>query len=214
MTGQSKLNNEVMVTDAMRERLNNLYSLPARVEEDNRKLKEVDKNMFAKITDETEHYLLGAEQIVYGAINGNALQDNLDLYNELEVAGKKPKLIKVIYDNLINGNLGQYTIVNIIKKDGLYYIRDRSNFKDECMELGWWFLDRKNRAYTRGVMVATFTRTGVNEVNCVFNCEEGRVWRMVELNDAMLERRRTFSKFELKERTKHLIYNRKGKRIR
>ena len=213
-TMTSKLNNEGKITDAMRERLDRLYTAPERVAKANEKLKKIDPNMFFKITNKTEHYLLGAEQIVHKEANGTAFPDNMDLYFELNNEDKKPSLIKVQYDNLTTGMKDQYSILVIIKIDGIYYARDRSNFKDECKELGFWFLERNDKIYVRCVLCAVFTLQSENEVNCNFTTENGSVWKLIEQNTAILERRKKISKFELKQRTKYSIYNRKGKRIR
>ena len=215
MTGQSKLNNEAVIDDKMRERLNNLYAIDYNAERATEKLHKVDKNMYVKVMDFNEMYIQTAEQIVYNTLTGYAIKDNMDLYYELKKEDKKPLLIKVIYDNLITGNKKQFTLINIIKMKGLYYVRDRSNFKDECKELGWWFLDRERQTNTKSVSIGKFTQTGENEQTCNFITQNKQIHGLIDNNTATLCLRKKLKPQEIEHRKiKTLIYNHKGKRIR
>ena len=215
MTGQSKLNNEAVIDDKMRQRLNNLYAIDYNAEQVTKKLHKVDKNMYVKVMDFNEHYIQVAEQMVYNTIVGNAIKDNMDLYYELENEGKKPLLIQVNYDNLITGNKAQFTLVNIIKMNGLYYVRDRSNFRDECKELGWWFLDRGQQSNTKSVGVGHFRQTGEKEQTCNFTIQNKYIHGLLDKNTATLCLRKKLKPQEIEHRKiKTLLYNHKGKRLR
>ena len=215
MTGQSKLNNEAVIDDKMRQRLNNLYAIDYNAEQVTKKLHKVDKNMYVKVMDFNEHYIQVAEQMVYNTIVGNAIKDNMDLYYELENEGKKPLLIQVNYDNLITGNKAQFTLVNIIKMNGLYYVRDRSNFRDECKELGWWFLDRQQQSNTKSIGIAHFIKTGEKETTCKFTPQTKYIHGLLDKNTATLCLRKKLKPQEIEHRKiKTLQYNHKGNRVR
>lgn len=156
MTAQSKLNNEAVITPNFRQRLDHLYNNRYFVQAENEKVKKIDPNMFCEITDPDEHYIRMAEQIVYKNINGTCLQENIELYYKLKKEGKDPMLMRIEYINKVTGN-DAFHIFNIIKINGLYYVRDHSNYTNECKELGWWFLDRQGASITKHLYRAKIT---------------------------------------------------------
>ena len=198
MSAQSKLNNEAILTDQLRLRLNALYERRIKTKEENEKIKKIDPNMFCYITDQDEQYIQMAEQIVYKNINGTCVKDNCDLYFELEKQGKKPMLMKMEYINKMTKNEA-FHVFNIIKINELYYVRDRSNFIDECKELGWWFLDRASSSTPTNLYRATATHEG-NTTHMVFHHFSKGTKQMLTLNDEVINRKRAFKVLKAKKK--------------
>ncbi len=188
MAAQSKENNEARITPHMRARLNMLWSKRFRIKEENEKVKKIDPNMFCRMTDEDEHFIQMADQIINNNINGTCVEENINLYYELEEEGKEPMLFKITYINKMTGN-NAFHVFNIIKINGLYYVRDRSNYIDECKELGWWFLDRQGGSKVVNLYLAKFGGT-YEEVEIQFNLYTKEANKMLCKNTNLIQYRK------------------------
>ena len=154
-----------------------------------------------------------AEQITYGIANGTCIDDNIELYYELQAEGKKPTLVKLTYSNKAT-NKEAFHIINIIKIDGLTYVMDRSNFSYMCKELGWWFLDREKASVTHKLFTGEFKKNGDQTV-IQFSNQTAYIHKLLTKNTLTLAKRKKLSQVEIKQRKfKTQIYNHKGNRIR
>tara|TARA_R100000541_G_scaffold59230_1_gene72353 strand:+ start:15 stop:599 length:585 start_codon:yes stop_codon:yes gene_type:complete len=192
MTAQSKLNNEAVITPNFRQRLDQLYNNRYFVQEENAKVKKIDPNMFCEITDPDEHYIKMAEQIVYKNINGTCLQENIDLYYKLKKEGKDPMLMRIEYINKVTGN-DAFHIFNIIKINGLYYVRDHSNYTNECKELRWWLLDRQGASITKHLYRAKVTENikgKKHKTLMKFQCYNEEMYKLLNKNLYLINKKR------------------------
>ena len=219
MTGQSKLNNEAMVTDKMREMLDNVYlndiKTAAKTEHYQRG---GDHNMYVRITNANEQYMLMAETIVYGAVEGDAEQSSIELYDELVEQGKNPLIVRVVYDSKLMGEKDIATMVNIIHINGLFYVRDRADYTDQCKELGLWFLEREKDSNTKSCSVGKFKWTGDKERELTFYQRTFFIKRLIAENTMEINKRQMGNGFvpkpDNRDRNTHTRIYRKGKRIR
>ena len=92
-----------------------------------------------------------------------------------------------------------FHVFNIIKINELYYVRDRSNFIDECKELGWWFLDRASSSTPTNLYRATATHEG-NTTHMVFHHFSKGTKQMLTLNDEVINRKRAFKVLKAKKK--------------
>lgn len=192
MTAQSKLNNEAVITPNFRQRLDQLYNNRYFVQEENAKVKKIDPNMFCEITDPDEHYIKMAEQIVYKNINGTCLQENIDLYYKLKKEGKDPMLMRIEYINKVTGN-DAFHIFNIIKINGLCYVRDHSNYTNECKELRWWLLDRQGASITKHLYRAKVTENikgKKHKTLMKFQCYNEEMYKLLNKNLYLINKKR------------------------
>ena len=82
MTAQSKLN-LVKLTDDKRKRIQHTMDRVINSDTHDLQVRAIDPLQYLRITDELELLLGMTEQIIYGVANGNCIDENIALYNEL-----------------------------------------------------------------------------------------------------------------------------------
>ena len=167
MTAQSKLN-LVKLTDDKRKRIQNTMDRVINSDTHDLQVRAIDPLQYLRITDELELLLGMTEQIIYGVANGNCIDENIALYNELRKSYKYCYLVRITYNTPARGaNHTAHHVFNIIKTNGLYYVRDHSNNVDQQLELNFYFQQRHHSTNTKMAFIADKADDDTDKYNFV-----------------------------------------------
>ena len=187
MTAQSKLN-LVKLTDDKRTRIQNTMDRVKNTDLHDKQVRAIDPLQYLRITDELELLLGMTEQIIYGVANGTCVEENIALYEELRKSYKHCHCVRITYNTPARGaNHEGHHIFNIIKTNGLYYVRDHSNNIDQQLELNLYFQQRHISTNTKMAYIADRVEVNGN-ANYHFNSTH-LIQKLMTANAKVLRRR-------------------------
>ena len=194
MANQSKLNyrnNDIELTPYLKRQIDDTVKSISNTKSLHDQLVKDDPNQFCYVTNELEMILSKIEQYVYNEANGTCVVENCALFRELYADNKEqePLCVRITYNSTHKGDQHHsHHLFNIVKINGIYYARDRSNFIDCRVELALWFQQRHSTTTTKDIWFSDYSLNGERHSFEFINVPHSAIFKLIESNDKILRR--------------------------